>query len=331
MEDFFKDINKSDLLVLVISSISLFVSVIVLLITYKTYILKYGYKVRGWVGISSSITSTNSYFHTLVLENLKDKDLVIFDIFVRFGHNIYLDMLDKDDLNESYFHIIPALSTKEFRFGPAIEYTSGTDLVNLSQLFANDKISRQIILSTNQGKVLVGPFKKGWSPISDYFSNYGTVVINPIRYYSDNSIYGRRGREKEQTNPAIDYGTYGNQTLYLVTLKRKHFGLITYPIWKDAKVQYFSNIDFTEESLENKDSLKKFLLKAKSNNKIDFEAIDTIVDFQSYVNSVRKKYSTSPILLEAENWYTYHVIDKVQTYGYKLKEYYKRKWQKKEK
>lgn len=329
MEDVLKDLNKSDLLVIAISCISLFVSVIVLLFTYKTYILKYGHKVRGWTGISYSITSSSNYFHTLILENLKDKDLIVFDIFVRFGHNIYLDMLDKDNLNESYFHIIPALSTKEFRFGPAIEYTSGTDLVNLSQLFANEKISKKIILSTNQGKVVVSPFKKGWSPISDYFNNYGTVIINPIRYYSDNSIYGRKGKEKEQTNPAIDYSTYGNQTLYLVIIKRKHFGLVTYPIWKDAKVQYFSDIDFTEESLENKDSLKKFLLKAKANNKIDFETIDTIVDFQSYVNSIRKKYSTSPILLEAENWYTYHITDKIQTYWYKLKEYYKGKWQKK--
>ncbi len=331
MEDFLKDINKSDLLILVISSISLFVSVIVLLITYKTYILKYGHKVRGWIGVSSSVTSSNNYFHTLVLENLKDKDLVIFDIFVRFGHNIYLDMLDKDDLNENYFHIIPALSTKEFRFGPAIEYASGSALVNLSQLFADDKISKKIILFTNQGKVIVSSFKKGWNPISDYFNNYGTVVINPIRYYSDKSIYGRKGREKEQVNSAIDYSTYGNQTLYLVVLKRKHFGLVTYPIWKDIKVQYFNDIDFTEKSLENKDSLKKFLLKAKSNNKIDFEAIDTIVDFQSYVNSIRKKYSTSPILLEAENWCTYHVVDKVQTYWYKFKEYYKKKGQKKAK
>lgn len=325
MGDFLNDISKSDLLVILVSSISLIVSTIVLLITYKTYILKYGHKVRGWIGISSSITSSYSYFHTLVLENLKDKDLVIFDIYVRFGHNIYLDMLDKDDLNESYFHIIPALSAKEFRFGPAIEYISGTELVNSSQLFANNKANKTIVLSTNQGKVVVRPFKKGWSPISDYFKNYGTVIINPIRYYSDDSIYGRKGKEKERVNPAIDYGTYGNQTLFLVVLKRKHFGLVTYPIWRTSKVQYFSNINFTEESLGSKESLKKLLLKEKSNKKIDFESIDTIIDFQSYVSDVRKKYTSAPIQFEAESWFTYHIVDKIQTYWYKFKEHYKRK------
>lgn len=331
MDDLLKGVNKSDLLVILISCISLFVSVIVLFITYKTYILKYGHKVRGWIGISSSITSSNNYFHSLVLENLKDKDLVIFDIYVRFGHNIYLNMLDKDDLNESYFHIIPALSTKEFRFGPAIEYISGTELVNSSQLFDNNRTNQSIVLATNQGKVVVRPFKKGWSPISDYFNNYGTVIINPIRYYSDNSIYGRKGKEKERVNPAIDYSTYGNQTLFLVVLKRKYFGVVTYPIWKSCKVQYFSDIDFTEESLTSKESLKKFLLKEKSNKRIDFESIDTIIDFQSYVSDVRKKYTTDPIQFEPENWFTYRIVDKIQTYLYKFNDYYKRKFQKKEK
>lgn len=73
---------NNDILILIITAISLLVSVIVLFITYKTYILKYGQKVRGWVGESSSIISEHKYYRTLLLENLKDKDLVVFDIYI---------------------------------------------------------------------------------------------------------------------------------------------------------------------------------------------------------------------------------------------------------
>ncbi len=138
------DSLNNDILILTISAISLFVSAIVLLITYKTYILKYGQKVRGWFGESSFIASDHTYISSIVLENLKDKDLVIFDIYIRIGHNIYLDMLNKDGLNEHYFHVIPALSTKEFRFGPPIEDIDGACSVDLSELIFNRKIKKKI-------------------------------------------------------------------------------------------------------------------------------------------------------------------------------------------
>lgn len=78
-------------------------------------------------------------------------------------------MLDKDNLNEQYFHIIPALSTKEFRFGPPIEYVDGTYSVNLSDLIFDRKTKTKIILSTNQGKLIVKSIKNGWNPVSDFF------------------------------------------------------------------------------------------------------------------------------------------------------------------
>lgn len=310
---------NNDILILIITAISLLVSVIVLFITYKTYILKYGQKVRGWVGESSSIISEHKYYRTLLLENLKDKDLVVFDIYIRIGHNIYLDMLDKDNLNEQYFHIIPALSTKEFRFGPPIEYVDGTYSVNLSDLIFDRKTKTKIILSTNQGKLIVKSIKNGWNPVSDYFKNYGTSIIRPIRYYSDDSIYGRTG--KEQLNSAINYNSYGSRTLYLITLKRKNFGLITYPIMKDCKVQYFEKTEFTDEVLENTDVLREFILSERSKGTIEFDEIDNIFDFRAYVKDVRDKFTPFDTPLKAENWFTYNIIDRLQTYWYKYKNF----------
>lgn len=319
MEYLQNKLELSDLMVIIISMISLVVSVIVLLLSYKTYILKYGQKVRGWVGEASSCTSDNAYFYTIVLENLKDKDLVVFNIYIRIGYNIYLDMLNKDDLNESYFHVIPALSVREFRFGPAINYSDGVSIVDISELIRSSKIKKRIVLSTNYGKLVVKYPTKGWDPNFAYFNNYGTTIISPIRFYSENSIYGNKN--SDSLNYAVNYETYGDRTLYLVTLKRKHFERVTYPILRDTKVVYFKDVNFTEATLANKETLEKLLIHERSIGSIDFEDIEEIMDFQSYVKEIRAKHQHSETP-KPESWFTYHIIDKFETIWYKLKRIY---------
>lgn len=145
------------------------------------------------------------------------------------------------------------------------------------------------------------------------------IIIRPIRYYTDASIYGKTG--KEQFNSAVNYNSFGNKTLYLVTLKRKQFGLVTYPIMKDLKVQYFSNTEFSDEVLENIDTLKDFIMREKTRGAIEFDEIYNIFDFRSYVKEVKEQFKPLNIPLESENWITYNIIDRIQTYWYKYKHF----------
>ncbi len=308
----------TSLLSLYIAAISLFVAVIVLFVTYKTYNLKLGQKVRGWMSEAGSIDSSLEFFNSILLENRKDKDLVVYDIFVRIGRNIYLDMLDKDEWNQPYFHIIPALSTKEFRFGPPIEYTDGVSSVDMSDFF-NSKVKKTIVLSTNEGKLIVKTNRKEWSPIFYGLErNCATAVVHQIRYYSDRSIYGISEREK--LNAAINYDSYGNKILFLVSLKRKGLGQRVYPISNDSNVQYFSKTEFTGEALESVDTLQEFLLNERSNGNLEFEEIDKIIDFRQKVKSIREGLTISKRPLKTLNWFDYSVKGRLQTHLHRRKQ-----------
>lgn len=295
------------------SILGFLVSAIVLYITFQTWKLKCGEKVRGEFGICSSIESSGYYINNVTLENLKDKDLVIKEMYIRFGRNIYLDMFMKDSANENYVHIIPPLSTIEFKFGPAFAYTERCDKVTIEALLhKNIWRNSRIILITNEGKLTVKRAKKGWSPEFYYFNNYGTQIIQQHRYYSDNSVYGKNGIE----HSAIDYSTYGDKTLYLVKLLLDNGKIVTYPIYEKYQVIKFENLQFSDKELETCDTLKRFIEKEKETGNINYVEIKEIIDFQSIIRGYNDKYHhDSENVLEPKpmNWFQYNIICKTET------------------
>lgn len=294
------------------------ISTIVLYITFQTWNLKCGEKVKGEFDIRSNIESSYYYINNVILENLKDKNLVIKEMYIRFGRNIYLDMFMKDSVNESYVHIIPPLSTIEFKFGPAFAYTEKYDKVTIQKLLHKNvwKNSR-IILITNEGKLTVKRAKKGWSPELYYFKNYGTEIIQQHRYYRDNSMYGKNRIE----HFAIDYSTYGDKTLYLVKLLLDNKNIITYPIYEKRQVAKFQDLTFSNKELETCDTLRQFIEKEKEAGNINYIKIKEIIDFQSKIRDFNDKYLHNPDnILEAKplNWFQYNIICKVETIWYKI-------------
>ena len=72
---------------LAIAAIGLIISIIVLVLTFKTWKLKCGISVLGWYGITSSIESNTPYVSEIKLQNTKDKELAISNIYIHFGEN----------------------------------------------------------------------------------------------------------------------------------------------------------------------------------------------------------------------------------------------------
>ena len=96
---------------LVIAAIGLIISIIVLVLTFKTWKLKCGISVLGWYGITSSIESNTPYVSEIKLQNTKDKELAISNIYIHFGENVYIDMLEKDSRFDKYDIVIPYMYT----------------------------------------------------------------------------------------------------------------------------------------------------------------------------------------------------------------------------
>jgi len=305
-----------------IALLAFLVSIAALYVSIKSLSLKYNNKVMGYYNYMSSAESSTPFIREIVLQNLKDKEIAIHDIYIKFGQNVYLDMLGKDGLNEAYIHVLPPLGTLTFKFGPVYLYSEQTQIADITKLIEGKH--GKIILSTNDGMIKVKPIKKGWSPISEYFKNYGTVIVQSNRYYRKDSVC-YNGAYK---NKAIDYTSYGDRILYLITLRLEDKTEVEYPIYQELnyKVAKFSKLIFTEEILSSTKTLKEFLKKEKSRGKIQFESIVKIRDAHALINRDIKRYQKEePIIVKAEGWLEYNIKDKFITLWWKLKEDYKRK------
>lgn len=319
--------STASLLSFGISFLSLIVSIVVLVLTYQAWHLKVGKKVKGYWGYGSSIEAGGHYIGHVVLENCKDKDLVIHNMYLRFGRNIYLDLFAKDAVNNSYVHILPPLSTVVFNFGGALLYDDGSRIVDFDSLFrGKNRIDAKIVLNTNDGKIVVGNFRRGWSPTYQYFNNFATMLIRPISYYTDTSVYGKQGSVTLE-HKAIDYTSYGKGTLFLVDLELEDNQVVTFPVFKDIKCYKFAELDFTDDNLKDSNSLRLFLEKSKKQNKIDFVSIKKITDLQKSREELLSQYTNSdtPLALETLNWWNYFIVSQIETWIYKFKEWKKRK------
>lgn len=280
--------------------------------------MKHGCKVVGGLGYSSEISSSTPFISEIVLHNLKDKELAISDIYIQFGRNVYLDMLEKDTRIDKYQIIIPPFGTIVLKLGPAIRYSDHNGIVDVQELIANSLSKGKIVLSTNHGKVVAKTIKKMWSPMSDYFKNYGTDLIHVYRYYSKDSVY----RDGKINETVLDYSSYGDRTYYLVTLNLKNGHQIEYPIYGHTQPQVgkFEKLKFTDLILASSDSLKEYLIKEKENGTIDFEEIVSIVDCAKAIKDFNANLSKMPIYKPKEkNWFEYCIINRIQTILYNIR------------
>lgn len=288
-------------------------------VAIKALNLKCGNKVAGFYNVQSSVDSSTPYVREILLQNLKDKEVAIHDIYIRFGRNIYLDMLDKSQYDH-YVTIIPPLGTILLKFGPAYSYSCGMQSVDMSKLIWG-QMRGKIVLSTNQGKISVKRIKRCWSVTGDYFKNYGTQNIHQYKFYTMGSVY----RNSELANKAIDFSSYGDRVKFIVSLDLGG-KVVEYRVFHAGQQQVakFENINFSAQILSSEDSLRFFLLEERERGNISFDRIVRIVDLEAIIERHRedlKQYGKYEP--KEEGWFEYCVINRVMTIIYNLKEDYK--------
>lgn len=301
----------------ILTMVALLVSAWSLWVALRALGLKCGNKIIGYYTTASSIDSDMPYIKEILLQNLKDKEVAIHDIFIRFGRNIYLDMLNKGHYDH-FIHVLPPMGTLYLKFGPAYRYSESMNTVDISHLIMGRKYGK-IILSTNQGRINVGSIKSGWSPIFDYFRNYRTQVIQPHKFYTTESVYSNNNNEVYR---AVDFSSYGDRVSYLVTLKINGKDVV-YRVFNQGvdQIPYFSHVSFTPQSLQDENSLRAFLKAEKKRGHLQFDSIVKIINLHKIIEQDKQesqKYgSYKPI---PDGWFTYRIIGKLQTEWWNLKQ-----------
>jgi hypothetical protein len=246
----------------------------------------------------SSIDCEDKYIGSVIVENLKDRAAIIFKIYIKFGLNNYLLV---EDFSNSPLILKPfEVYYKEYE--PILFYSLGSRLTKIDKLIDNKKVKRKVLLTTSNGKYTVKPDTKQWDPLIPFFKNHSTALIDPIRYnFKDKN--------------------YGSNVKFLIEVTNEKGEEYVISLYKDDyRHKRFLKFQLTKESIETKETLKKFLEKQKKAGNFKYKKIE-IIDFQEDFNMVRSKYPEEVIYVESYNLFKYRVVAKALTIIDKYKMY----------
>jgi len=208
-------------------------------LAWKNYRRKSGLDLRAAFTTASSVECNDRFVSSVTVENLKDRTLTIYAIYIQLSVNYYV--LLKDFKNMPYS--LKPYESLHLEFGPIQFYSINTNAIDLNPLFADDKVKKRIVLSTSDGKYIIrSPIRK-WDPIQDFFKNYGTAIIRPrVLKYKDHFIGGNIRYFVDFTNQK------GNSEV--ITLLNDDYSK-------------FKKFRLTKESLESVATLENYLNERK--------------------------------------------------------------------
>lgn len=155
--------------------LSVFIAAIALYLAFRNYRRKSGVLIYGGASVSKDYLSSQPYVSDLILENQKDRAVTIYGIYLKIGHNYYLEI---EDVEANPLLLSPYESLRK-SYTRAYAYSASTDLVSLRGLLDDRNVKRRVALSTSAGRYIVPPRVKRWDPILDSFHNMLTVTVRP--------------------------------------------------------------------------------------------------------------------------------------------------------
>lgn len=274
-----------------ISLAALTISIIALVYTVRSHLLKSGSSVRGSFGMcSSSVSCEDQYITSITLENLKDRAIVIFKIYLKIGHNYFLEIDDFD--NEPL--ILKPFEVFKKEYEPIDLYSINMNRIDLNDLFSNKKIKKRIVLSTSDGQYVVNSWIKRWDPVYDFFKNHLTAVIHP-----------RRATYKGKS--------YGINAKYIVDIKTENGKEEVIPIYpRDHQIKKFRNFRLTKDSMESKDTLEAYLYEQVGLGVLNCTEI-TVHDMNTWFSEAYEAENKKIIKAAYYGWFMYKIVDPIIT------------------
>lgn len=268
----------------VLPILTLVFAVIAAVYAYRGDRRKSGTKISGMASWVSSFDAEDVYMGTVTLQNLKDRAVVIYAIYLEIGHGHFLDLEDRsgDPL------ILKPFGVYYQQYEPVDFYASNLTRVRLDDALRNRKTRRRIVLSTDTGRYTIRNSISQWSPIRLGFKNQFTAWFRPYR-----SQYEGK--------------TYGSRTRFLVNLTTTGGKLRVVPVhFRVDRYQPFAGFNLTPEVLRSKESLEQFLLERAVSGELPCSDL-SVVDWESVRNGFHKQLAPDVVEVEAQSWFTYYI------------------------
>lgn len=234
--------------------VAVVISLIALYFTVSNYKRKSSVHVKGIFSISSSVWAEDSYVSNIVLENYKDRAVIIFKIFLRVGPNYYIEV---EDLEHSPL-VLKAYESYAKQYDPVDFYCLNMGRVKFNHLFRGRKAKLNLVLSTSHGKYVVKDYIKRWDPVFDTFKNGLTANVLPMR-------------------PHEKVGYYGYEYKYLVKLFHEDGTYQTMPIYpNDDNYPRFNKFILTTDSLSSRENLEAYLTEQAVNGNLKCSNVEVL-------------------------------------------------------
>lgn len=289
LEEFFSAVSSSDLA----SMVALVVSITALIYTVRSFSRKQGAEIRSFFTVESSIYSKHKHVSNLTLENMKDRSIAIFNIYLQLGLTFYVELesREKDPI------ILEPFGTYSNQYDPVDFYSVNMRSIDLAALWTNKR--QRIVLSTSDGKYVVKDRINRWFPVVEQLRRHNTAVILPMR-------------------TTFDGKGYGSEAIYVVAIEHEGGEEEVLPLYpQDHQFRRFRNFKLSRESLESEENLDAFLRQTKADGLLTCKNY-RIHDLKAIREERYKDYASKVIQAESLNWFEYFVLGRVFNIAEKL-------------
>lgn len=273
------------------TSVALALSCLALLIAFLNFRRKSSLSLRAsYSWTQSSVDSDDQHISSVVVENLKDRAVTIFAIYLRVGHNFYIEVEDFEDKPL----VLRAFETWHKEYGPIEFYGINGRRIAMNPLFDHKRARKRIVLSTSDGKYVVNKRPKRWTPVHDFFRNHMTAVVRPvISSYKGKLIGGTVPYAVEIVSP--------QGTSEVIALHRNDF-----------QFQRFKHFRLTKESLESVEALQAFLQEQVEAGNLVCSSFE-VADIAAWRAKEREHYKGEPITAKYAGFFAYKVLGRLLT------------------
>ena len=272
-----------------IASASFAIAVLALVYTVRGDQRKTGMDIHYSFSVASSIWSKEKWVAEVRLENMKDRSVTIYKIYLEVGHGLYVEV---EDFTENPMTLGP-YSVYQKEYDPIEFYSEGMSLI--TGVLDNENVRRRIVLTTSQGRHNPKPgIKAEDDPMVDsILKNYWTGVVRPVRW----SFKGR---------------CYGSEAKYIVTFEGNGGKEETVPIYPDDyRIKKFRDFGLTKASLQSKNALERLIQTEMTAGTLSCNAFE-VFDLAPVRSRMLKDYSTS-ITVDLQGWFSHNVLGKCLT------------------
>lgn len=224
---------------LYLTAIGILIALVALFVAIRNFRRKTGILVRGSFGICDSTYCEEPYISNIILENLKDRSITIFSIYLRVGRSYYIEI---ENFEEKPMILRP-YETYHKEYGPIEFYAVSSRKISLRKILKDYKTKKRIYLSTSDGKYCVPAFIKHWNPVYESLINKFSAVVRPI-------ISKHKGTYVGSNAKLLVEFTHHNGKDEVVPLRHD-----------DYELEIFRNFRLTRESLTSKAALEELIEK----------------------------------------------------------------------